>query len=76
LTGSIDTFQVRALCTADVRNGVGCASSLAAPFLVGDKTRLQDLDERRAYLAWQSIIEEKLTLNLYPQQVKQAETQF
>jgi predicted AAA+ superfamily ATPase len=46
-------------------------------FLAADKTRLQDLDEAtRKYLAWQSIIEEKLTLNLDPQQVKQAETQL
>ena len=46
-------------------------------FLAADKTRLQDLDEAaRKYLAWQSILEEKLTLNLDPQQVKQAETQL
>ncbi len=46
-------------------------------FLAADKTRLQDLDEAaRKYLAWESIIEEKLTLNLDPQQVKQAETQM
>jgi predicted AAA+ superfamily ATPase len=46
-------------------------------FLAADKPRLQDLDEAaRKYLAWQSILEEKLTLNLDPQQVKQAETQL
>ncbi|HEY8885450.1 MAG TPA: DUF499 domain-containing protein, partial [Chloroflexota bacterium] len=45
-------------------------------FLAADKTRLQDLDEAtRRYLAWESILAEKLTLNLDPQQVKQAETQ-
>ena len=45
-------------------------------FLAADKTRLQDLDEAtRRYLAWQSILTEKVTLNLDPQQVKQAETQ-
>lgn len=45
-------------------------------FLAADKTRLQDLDEAaRRYLAWQSILAEKVTLNLDPQQVKQAETQ-
>jgi len=45
-------------------------------FLAADKTRLQDLDEAtRKYLAWDSILLEKLTLNLDPQQVKQAETQ-
>ena len=45
-------------------------------FLAADKTRLQDLDEAvRKYLAWESILNEKVTLNLDPQQVKQAETQ-
>ena len=45
-------------------------------FLAADKTRLQDLDEAaRHYLAWESILLEKETLNLDPQQVKQAETQ-
>ena len=45
-------------------------------FLAADKTRLQDLDEAaRKYLAWESILAEKLMLNLDPQQVKQAETQ-
>ncbi len=45
-------------------------------FLAADKTRLQDLDEAvRKYLAWDSILDEKLSLNLTPQQVKQAETQ-
>jgi hypothetical protein len=45
-------------------------------FLAADKTRLQDLDEAaRKYLAWKSILSEKVTLNLDPQQVAQAETQ-
>jgi predicted AAA+ superfamily ATPase len=45
-------------------------------FLAADKTRLQDLDEAaRRYLAWESILDEKVKLNLDPQQVKQAETQ-
>jgi predicted AAA+ superfamily ATPase len=48
----------------------------ALVFLAPDKTRLQDLDEAtRKYLAWESILLEKETLNLDPQQVKQAETQ-
>lgn len=48
----------------------------ALVFLAADKTRLQDLDEAvRRYLAWESILDEKLILNLDPQQVKQAETQ-
>jgi hypothetical protein len=45
-------------------------------FLAADKTRLQDLDEAtRRCLAWESILAEKVALNLDPQQVKQAETQ-
>ena len=45
-------------------------------FLAADKTRLQDLDEAvRRYLAWATILDEKLGLNLDPQQVKQAENQ-
>lgn len=45
-------------------------------FLAADKTRLQDLDEAvRKFLAWESILAEKVALNLTPQQVKQAETQ-
>ena len=48
----------------------------ALVFLAADKTRLQDLDEAvRKYLAWESILDEKETLNLSPHQVKQAETQ-
>jgi len=45
-------------------------------FLAADRTRLQDLDEAvRRYLAWESILNEKETLDLSPHQVKQAETQ-
>ena len=45
-------------------------------FLAADKTRLQDLDEAaRKYLAWESILMDEETLNLDPQQVKQAENQ-
>ncbi len=45
-------------------------------FLAADKTRLQDLDEAvRRFLAWESILAEKETLDLSPHQVKQAETQ-
>jgi predicted AAA+ superfamily ATPase len=48
----------------------------ALVFLAVDKTRLQDLDEAvRRYLAWESILTEKETLDLSPHQVKQAETQ-
>ena len=45
-------------------------------FLAADKTRWQDLDEAvRKFLAWESILHDKETLNLTPSQVKQAETQ-
>lgn len=45
-------------------------------FLAADKPRLQDLDEAaRKYLAWDSIVAEKVQLNLTPYQVTQAETQ-
>jgi predicted AAA+ superfamily ATPase len=45
-------------------------------FLAADKVRLQDLDEAvRRFLAWDSILGEKLQLNLDPHQVRQAETQ-
>ncbi len=45
-------------------------------FLAADKVRMQDLDEAlRKYLAWSSILAEKVPLNLDPHQVRQAETQ-
>jgi hypothetical protein len=46
-------------------------------FLAADKVRLQDLDEGiRRFLAWESIVREKVALNLDPHQVRQAETQL
>src|SRR5262249_12380095 len=48
----------------------------ALVFLAADKTRLQDLDEAvRTYLAWESILDEQVLLDLSPHQVRQAETQ-
>jgi predicted AAA+ superfamily ATPase len=45
-------------------------------FLAADRARLQDLEEVvRKFIAWESILAEKDTLNLTPFQVKQAETQ-
>jgi predicted AAA+ superfamily ATPase len=45
-------------------------------FLAVDQSRLQDLDEAvRRFLAWDSIVSEKETLDLSPHQVKQAENQ-
>ncbi len=49
----------------------------AVVFLAPDRTRLQDLEGAvRMYLAWQSIISERETLNLDPFQAKQAETRL
>ena len=45
-------------------------------FLAADSMRVQDLDEAlRKYLAWESILADKETLDLSPNQVRQAETQ-
>ncbi len=45
-------------------------------FLAADKVRLQDLDDAlRKYLAWSSIVDERVILNLDPHQQRQAETQ-
>ena len=49
----------------------------AVVFLAPDQSRLQDLEEAvRNFLAWQSIIDDKETLDLTPFQVKQAETRL
>lgn len=45
-------------------------------FLAPDRNRMQDLDEAlRRFLAWDSIIADKITLDLTANQVKQAESQ-
>jgi predicted AAA+ superfamily ATPase len=45
-------------------------------FLAADKVRFQDLDEAvRRFLAWESILDERETLNLDPHQVRQADNQ-
>ena len=49
----------------------------AVVFLAPDRTRLQDLEGAvRRFLAWQSIVAERETLNLDPFQSKQAETRL
>lgn len=46
-------------------------------FLALDQARLQDLDEAvRRYLAWDSIVDDKDSLELAPSQVKQAQAQL
>lgn len=48
----------------------------ALVFLAPDQTRLQDLEDAvRKFLAWESIRRESDSLNLTPQQARQAETQ-
>ena len=45
-------------------------------FLAADRVRLQDLQEAiRRHLAWASILNDKIDLNLDPHQVRQAENQ-
>jgi hypothetical protein len=45
-------------------------------FLAPDRTRVQDLDEAvRRYLAWDSILRDRETLDLTPHQARQAEQQ-
>jgi hypothetical protein len=66
--------------SAAVRSVPVPAGTFARPellvFLAVDQSRLQDLDEAaRRYLAWDSIVNEKETLDLSPHQVKQAENQ-
>ena len=46
-------------------------------FLAADEARLQDLDDAtRRYLAWKSVWDQRESLNLDPQQQKQAEAQL
>ena len=48
----------------------------ALAFLAADDTRLQDLEDGvRRYLAWQSILADRDSLDLPPHQVRQAESQ-
>ena len=68
--------ETAAKAILDSRGSAPRLYSNALVFLAADKTRLQDLDESvRRWLAWESILEEKDTLDLTPHQVKQAETQ-
>lgn len=68
--------QAVAMAILESRGGAPRLYRNSLVFLAVDKTRLQDLDEAvRRYLAWESILAEKETLDLSPHQVKQAETQ-
>lgn len=71
-----NTAETAAKAILETRGNAPRLYRNALVFLAADKTRLQDLDEAvRKYLAWESILEEKETLDLSPHQVKQAETQ-
>jgi predicted AAA+ superfamily ATPase len=68
--------QAAAMAMLESRGGAPRLYRNSLVFLAVDRTRLQDLDEAvRRYLAWESILAEKETLDLSPHQVKQAETQ-
>lgn len=68
--------QVAARAILETRGNAPRLYGNTLVFLAADRSRLQDLEEAtRKYLAWASILAEKETLNLDPQQVKQAETQ-
>jgi predicted AAA+ superfamily ATPase len=68
--------KVAAQAIYEMRGNVPRLFRNALVFLAVDKSRLQDLDEAaRRYLAWDSILLEKETLDLSPHQVKQAEMQ-
>ena len=68
--------ETAAKAILETRGGTPRLYRNALVFLAADKTRLQDLDEAvRTYLAWRSILDEKVLLDLSPHQVRQAETQ-
>jgi hypothetical protein len=68
--------ETAAKAILETRGGTPRLYRNALVFLAADKTRLQDLDGAiRTYLAWESILAEKVLLDLSPHQVRQAETQ-
>ena len=71
-----NTAETAAKAIFESRGGTPRLYRNALVFLAADKTRLQDLEEAvRTYLAWESILDEKILLDLTPHQVRQAETQ-
>jgi predicted AAA+ superfamily ATPase len=74
--GADNTAETAAQAILDSRGNSPRMYRNTLVFLAADKVRLQDLDDAvRKYLAWESILDEKDTLNLDPHQVRQAETQ-
>jgi hypothetical protein len=68
--------QAAAKALLETRGGTPRLYRNTLVFLAADKVRLQDLDDAvRRYLAWESIVAEKETLNLDPHQLRQAEEQ-
>jgi len=69
--------QTAALAILEFRGNSPRINRNTLVFLAADKVRLQDLDEAlRKFLAWKTILGEKIALNLDPHQVRQAETQL
>jgi len=74
---AVNKAQAAAKAILDSRGSAPRLYQNTLVFLAIDQARLQDLDEAvRRYLAWASIVEEKETLNLDPQQLRQAESQM
>jgi hypothetical protein len=70
------TAEIAAKAILEARGNAPRLYQNTLVFLAVDKTKLQDLDEAvRKYLAWESILAEKVQLDLSPHQVRQAETQ-
>jgi predicted AAA+ superfamily ATPase len=68
--------QVAAQAILETRGNTPRIFRNSLVFLAADKIRLQDLDEAtRKFIAWESILDEKDSLDLSPFQVRSAETQ-
>jgi len=73
---ALNKAQTAARAILDSRGSAPRLYQNTLVFLAIDQARLQDLDEAvRRYLAWASILDDQTSLDLTPQQVKQAETQ-
>ncbi len=69
--------QAAAKAILEFRGNTPRSHRNALVFLAADKSRLHELEEAaRKYLAWKSILNERLELNLDPQQAAQAQTQL
>lgn len=74
--GEENKAEIAARSILEMRGGTPRFFRNTLSFLAPDKNRVQDLDEAvRAYLAWDSIVQEKNILDLTSSQERQAETQ-